>query len=265
MLRTLRQPRWIGLSVVVVLLCLVFARLGLWQWHRAQGKWASNDAMAAAARAEPVPVGDLLSTDGGPPKRVQWRQVTVTGTYLADRTVLVRNRSQDGERGFHVLVPLRSAQGPALLVDRGFVAAGSTASTAPDIPAVPSGSVTVVGQVRPGEPSNERQSELAQVGAYPSVTRIDPARILPQLGVGSAYAGYVQRTGETPAPAATPAALDLPEADVGINLAYAFQWYVFIGVALVGWFILLRRDTREAEEAASGGAPSPPRRPAPVV
>nr|WP_231134566.1 SURF1 family protein [Motilibacter deserti] len=258
-MRTLRQPRWIGLSVVVVILCLVFARLGLWQWHRAEGKWASNDAIAAAARAEPVPAGDLLAVDAEPAKRVQWRQVTLTGTYLPDKTVLVRNRSQDGERGFHVLVPLRPATGPVLLVDRGFVPAGASATTAPDVPAPPSGTVTLVGQIRASEPSNERQSRLEQVGGFPTVTRIAPTRLVPQLSVGQAYAGYVQRSAETPAPAQAPQALDLPEADVGINLAYAFQWFVFIGVALVGWFVLLRRDARESAEADGDGAAPAPR------
>src|SRR4051794_29197909 len=73
-LRTLRQPRWIGLSVVVVILCLAFGRLGLWQWHRAQGKWAANDALAAAARAEPVPAAEVLAVDASPPKAAEWRQ-----------------------------------------------------------------------------------------------------------------------------------------------------------------------------------------------
>jgi cytochrome oxidase assembly protein ShyY1 len=99
------------------------------------------------------------------------------------------------------------------------------------------------------------------VDGFSTVTRVAPAPILTQLGVGPAYAGYVQRTSETPAPAETPAALALPEADVGINLAYAFQWYVFIGVALVGWFILLRRDTRDAE-AGTRITPAPGREPA---
>nr|WP_231126728.1 SURF1 family protein [Motilibacter aurantiacus] len=257
-MRTLRQPRWLGLSAVIVVACLVFARLGMWQWHRAEGKWDANDAITAASRAEPVPAGELLSVDAGPAKSVQWRQVTLTGTYRTDDTVLVRNRSQDGERGFHVLVPLQPADGPALLVDRGFVPAGASATTSPKVPAPPTGTVTVVGQIRPAEPSNERQSKLEQVGDYPTVTRIDPARLVPQLSLAQAYAGYVQRTAETPAPAEVPAALDLPEADVGINLAYAFQWFVFIGVALVGWFVLLRRDTREAAQAGgNGSAPTP--------
>lgn len=247
MLRTLRQPRWIGLTLVVLLACLAFAQLGQWQLHRAQAKWAANDAVTGRADAAPVPVTEVLSADSGPAKTDEWRQVEMTGTYDPAATVLLRNTVLEGENGFHVLVPLRLESGPAVLVDRGFVPAGATARTAPTVPAPPGGQVTVLARVRAPK---EGDLQVSRALALPTVTRVVPAAIAAELGTGPLYAAYVERRSETPAAATTPADLPLPNADVGLNLAYFVQWYAFILVALAGWFVLLRRDARDEAEQA---------------
>ena len=36
------------------------------------------------------------------------------------------------------------------------------------------------------------------------------------------------------------------ETGLGIHLFYAIQWWLFIGIAVVGYFALLRRESREA-------------------
>src|SRR5690242_7197597 len=106
-MRTLRQPRWIGLSVTVVVASLLFARLGLWQWHRAQAKWRLNDAIATRAHAEPVPAQSVIPADSEPRKSVEWQRVTAVGRYDPARTVLRRDVTLDSARGYDVLVPLR--------------------------------------------------------------------------------------------------------------------------------------------------------------
>ncbi|RKS68049.1 cytochrome oxidase assembly protein ShyY1 [Motilibacter peucedani] len=247
MLRTLRQPRWIWLTLAVVAVSLLFARLGLWQWHRAQAKWASNDAVTTRAHATPVPAQSLLSTDRKPGKRDEWRQVSLTGTYDVAHTVLLRNSVEDGDRGYEVVVPLRPASGPALLVDRGFILANGTALALPAVPPPPSGEVTVVGRVRPPDKGS---LQLSEETSTPTVKRLVPREIAQSQGVGPVYDAYVERSSETPTASGTPRELDLPSADVGLNLAYFVQWYAFILVAVGGWWALLRRDVRDAEAAA---------------
>ena len=244
MLRTLRQPRWIWLSLAVIAASVLFARLGLWQWHRAQAKWDSNDAVSTRAHATAVPAQDLLTTTRAPRKRDEWRQVSITGTYDVAHTVLLRNSSDDdGNRGYEVLVPLRPPTGPALLINRGFIAANGTAKDIPVVPTPPSGEVTVVGRVRPptrGDPQTSKETSI------PTVRRLNPLTIAAGQGVGAVYDAYVERSAETPPATATPAELPLPSADVGLNLAYFVQWFAFILVAVGGWYALLRRDVRDA-------------------
>ena len=251
MLRTLRQPRWIWLTLAVVAVSLLFARLGLWQWHRAQAKWASNDAVTTRAHATPVPATSLLSTERKPAKRDEWRQVSLTGTYDVAHTVLLRNSVERGDRGYEVLVPLRPASGPALLVDRGFILANGTALSLPAIPAPPGGVVTVVGRVRPPDKGS---LQLSTDTSTPTVKRLVPREISADQGIGTVFDAYIERSGETPAAPDTPRELGLPSADVGLNLAYFVQWYAFILVAVGGWWALLRRDVRDSLAAESRGS-----------
>ena len=61
--------------------------------------------------------------------------------------VLIRNRSYQGQPGFHVVTPLQLADGRALLVNRGWIPLTEDGST-PTPPAPPSGPVVVTGRAR---------------------------------------------------------------------------------------------------------------------
>ena len=59
--------------------------------------------------------------------------------------MLIRNRSYQGQPGFHVVTPLKLADGRALLVNRGWIPLTEDGST-PTPPAPPSGQVVVTGR-----------------------------------------------------------------------------------------------------------------------
>ena len=63
--------------------------------------------------------------------------VTATGTYATDDTVIVRYRTRDGASGSDVVVPLVTPEGPALLVDRGWLATDNSGTEPVDVPAPP--------------------------------------------------------------------------------------------------------------------------------
>ena len=64
------------------------------------------------------------------------------------------------------------------------------------------------------------------------------------------YGGYVELTAQRPAVA--PAPDPVPPPDVGggggLNLAYAVQWWLFIAIAVGGWFTLIRREARDLRD-----------------
>lgn len=234
----LRRPRWQLALLGVVLLSVVFVFLGRWQYHRHEAKVERRDAVRTNYDATPAPVEDLLTTEGLA-DGAAWHPVVATGSYVTAGTLLVRNRPLDSQAGFEVLVPLRLDDGSLLLVDRGWVPARDTAASAAEVPPPPSGTVRVVARVRPFEPSSGRTPPAGQLmrieadGARTALTDLgllEPGGPLEPgglLGPGGLLAGYAVLASEEPSPSAAPVLLPPPDVSLGVNLAYAYQWWLF--------------------------------------
>jgi surfeit locus 1 family protein len=79
---------------------------------------------------------------------VEFRAVRVRGEWIADRTIFIDNKIRDGVVGYHVVMPLRIANGNLhVLVNRGWVAAPALRSELPRV-ATSSGEVEVIGIAR---------------------------------------------------------------------------------------------------------------------
>lgn len=238
MLRRALTPRWLGWSLLAVLLSVAFVLLGQWQWGRYEDKQARADRVEAHYTAAPVPVSDVVGTDPLPLAR-EWTRVTATGRYDAERTVLVRNRPRDGSYGYEVLVPLRLEDGSTLVVDRGWVPnSPKGAEVRPEVPAPPAGEVTVTGWVKPGEATLDRQMPQDLVAS------IHLPEVAPRVG-GEVLGGYAVLQSEDPS-AERPASLDEPDTGIGPHMAYAIQWWLGIPAVWTYLWLALRRESRAA-------------------
>ncbi len=249
LLTVLRRPGWAWGLLAVVGLAVLFCFLGRWQYGRHEAKVARNVRLDTDYAAPAVPLSELLGSATAPlAPAVVWRPVRASGRYEPASSVLVRNRPLDGVYGYEVVVPLRLADGSALLVDRGWIPNGRTGARPDSVPAPPSGPVTVTGRLRPGEPA------LAQTPPPGQELRIDLARIGAQVG-GPVYQAYLVLAEESPAPTTSPAALPRPDEDLGPHLAYAWQWWGFAvsGFGLYGYY--LRKETRGGGVPGSAGIP----------
>ena len=104
----------------------VFGSLGTWQLNRSAERRAELEAFAQAGISTPVaelPAG--APGDG-------YTRVRLAGRYATGRQVLLDNMTHEGLRGYHVLTPLYTESG-VVLVNRGFVTAGSDRSKLPEI------------------------------------------------------------------------------------------------------------------------------------
>lgn len=256
-----RQPRtrrqWATLAVgvlVLVALCLVAGR---WQWNRYVAREAQIAQIEANYSATPVPVADVLGSPGADlDEQDVWRPVTLEGRYEPDATVLLRNRPVGGSPGFHVLVPFVTDPTPAapdglvVVVDRGFVPLGTDAVTPGDLPAPPAGEVEATVTLRADEPASGRDAPEGQVQA------ISTAQVLAAGPDGAAWAdgrtvgAYGQLRADVPAAAEVLETLPKPDTDPGSHLSYAFQWGVFAIGAVAGFWLLVRRDRRDARGEA---------------
>ncbi|MGI4894193.1 MAG: SURF1 family cytochrome oxidase biogenesis protein [Janthinobacterium lividum] len=229
--------RGLALAVAVSIVCVC---LGHWQWQRRQARLARNAPLVQNYDATPSDVFSVLPADGSDVAADDaWTPVRVDGSYDAAATVLVRNRPQNEQTGYEVLVPLVLGDGTALLIDRGWLPAGDATDVPDEVPAPPVGRVEVVARVKPWE---EARRATAPEGQVSSIAGVAVARQTSRAGAPRLLGGYAVLADETPTPAVRPIVLARPEVDEGPHLAYTIQWYGFALTALVVWVVAGRRE-----------------------
>ena len=227
-----------GFTVATLLLCALFIRLGVWQWHKGiqrQEEWSrfargADELIALEQRA----VGDVPL----------YQRVSVTGWLDGARQFLLDNRTYRGRAGYEVLTPLRRAQAPVLLIDRGWVPFSGTRARLPDISFEAAAPVTLSGRI----------AQLPSPGLASGRAAPDGRAAWPKL---TSYPSVAELSAALGTPLAARIVLLDPQAPLGFvrdwqppglapmrHFGYAFQWWIFAALALAGWFVL-RRHGRE--------------------
>ncbi|MCP2637036.1 SURF1 family protein [Microbacterium sp. HD4P20] len=268
MQRLPRAGRWaiyIGLAVVFAIAC---AFLSNWQFSRNEERSAQLALVAQNYDASPVPLAELIPTGSALDPQDEWRPVTLTGRYVSEDQLLVRNRPHGGTSAFEVLVPFRLDDGRVLLVDRGWVPPGESQPEPDAVPGPPSGEVTAVVRLRPGEPL-PASGRSAPEGQVPTINlSLSADAVSSATGEAMELSAYGVLVSENPAAENTPNALESPSEDPGPHLSYAIQWILFaaMGFIFIGYVIRTeRRHRREdaedaAEQRSDGPRPGSPRR-----
>ncbi|ASU56195.1 SURF1 family cytochrome oxidase biogenesis protein [Nocardiopsis dassonvillei] len=251
MLKVLFSQRMLAFHALVLVLVPSFVWLGFWQLDRAGQRGAAVDLQQSNLAADPVPVAELtrVGEDVDPDDR--WRTVEADGTWDTEHELLLRNRDGSGGVGFHVLTPLVTEEGTAVLVNRGWVERGETALDQPEVPPAPEGTVEVAGRLHYSE--TEENTGLRNRDDLPEgqLMMVDVDQIAADLPY-PVYGGYVDLTRQDPMPEVAPEPVVLHEEDAGMSASYAVQWWVFAVVAVGGWVFLVRREIRDAREAGAG-------------
>ncbi|MGK5733638.1 SURF1 family protein [Streptomyces sp. URMC 124] len=255
MYRFLLTPRWWAINVFTVVAIPFCLFMGSWQLgrfetrvdsHREQQTQA-DDARKAAAE----PLRDLLPVT----TKTTGRRAEASGRYDAGHQLLVPERELDERRGFYVLTLLRTDDGKALPVVRGWLPgdANSKADTAA-VPAPPSGRVTVTGALQSSE-SPGSKGVRASGGLPEGRLGVISAASLVNLVPYEVYDAWITATDAdgamTPVPpaAAPNSGLDLKAFQ---NLGYTGEWFVFAGFVLFMWARLFRREAEAARDRALG-------------
>lgn len=257
--RVLVVVRWVVTAALVGLLATGMIRLSGWQWHKHVRRDAEINRIDLNRRDGVVPVAGVVGGTATVGDAQEWRSVSATGTYDPAHQVVVRLRSVSGTSGFEVLTPLRGADGTNVLVDRGLLALGDSSARVSDVPAAPTGSVTVTGYLRAPEAGGtapvDGQVRRADVGA------IAPAIPYPVLD------GYLQASGSQPVDSTSFLVLPPPSDDPGPYFSYSVQWVIFAAMAVGGLLFLavdevrggrVRERIRAIAPAPGSAAGSPP-------
>ncbi len=231
--------RWAGYLALALLFAAVCAGLGTWQVARRDEARAEIARVESNFDADPVPFAEALPRLDSFDDSQKWLPVEVTGTYLLEDELLVRNRPLNANPGFEVLTPLELPDGSIFVVNRGWVPTGQRQDTPDVVPSAPTGPVTVVARLKAGEPSLPGRSSSGN-----QIATIHLAEIAERLEAPTYTGAYGLMVSEDPAPAERPIAVTRPTEDEGPHLSYAFQWFVFGIMAFFGLGWAIRQEFR---------------------
>jgi cytochrome oxidase assembly protein ShyY1 len=239
MVRLLLRPRWIFGTLLVLVVAVAFVELGFWQIRRLHERRDFNASVTRAERETPRPLSQVLrGGSSADPDTIAYQRVVVRGTYDTAREVILFGRSRNEEPGNHVLTPLRTTDGTALVVDRGWV---PLAFDTPPLTqgAPPTGTVTATGILWPAEesgppdPADDPVTQFAKIDLDGLQGQL-PYRIEPV---------YLWLQSQQPAqPSGVPATVPLPPLSEGPHLSYAIQWFIFATIAVAGYVLLIRKE-----------------------
>lgn len=231
----------------------VFVSLGMWQLDRLHERRERVEIIKGRGR---LPIADLEQVLPSPAvspemaNRHAYRRVAVRGSYDPGREVLLEGRSHLGRPGSHVLTPLRTADGSALIVSRGWV------PMALDDPPIaeaspPAGEVSVTGTLLSPPARGRFGPAEPPAGKVERLPRIDMERLQQQLPY-AVYPLCLQLERQTPPNTKNlPALAPLRRPDEGPHLSYAIQWFSFAVLGAATYIAYLRRQVFGRPSAGS--------------
>jgi cytochrome oxidase assembly protein ShyY1 len=225
-------------SLVAILLIAGCLWASQWQFHRGEDRKARNNTIEEHIKFPEVELTTLTSNV----KLHEWRSVTATGRFDADEQILLRNRYFEGKYGYAVLTRFTTEGGDSIWVDRGWVAAGASATIAPETPPVPTGLVSIIARLR--------LDYSLPSGSFFALPINRDGELISKLNAqsGSSSEDYYLDLVSGSVPDLTPTApAQIPSLSDGPHLAYAVQWILFAGLVVYGRYLIRKMDLTSGE------------------
>jgi surfeit locus 1 family protein len=225
-----RDSAFILLGVLVAVACV---RLGIWQLERLSDRKEFNAELKSRAETAPIDFASLPADTGA----AHYRRVRISGEYDFDREFVITNRSRIGSPGVNIITPVRLASGPTVLVNRGWVYApdGMTVDLKRwrEPVAVSADAYVENFQTREGEVKSARAANAYRWMDFATLSQGFPYPV-------SRYYLVLIGNSENP-PADVPPRVPVPPLDEGSHMSYAFQWFSFATISIIGMILYLRR------------------------
>jgi len=238
--RPLLWPTVATLPALIILLML-----GTWQVQRLEWKnqLIHDFETRATADAVGLPVGSIAPD-------MEFRRLSLTGSFDHDREIFMTGRTYEGNAGFHIVTPFTLTDGRIILINRGWVSESYRDKTKRTFSLI-EGETTVTAILRfPATkgyfvPENEPEN-----GFWFTLV---PAQIVSHLGLGDAaetgiYAAALRTSVKISLPIGARTETNLRNSHLG----YAITWYG-IACALIGVYAAFHHQ-RGRLSFGSGGA-----------
>jgi surfeit locus 1 family protein len=234
-------PRWIISHLFVLALVGAFIGAGVWQIDRLNERKEEN-ALVALRMGETESYSSVKLAD---PESLEFRRVRVEGRFDAGSQILIANRSDQGSPGFWMWTNFVTSDGQDLLVNRGFVGRGvilQTAGAAPLSDAAPTpGMVTIEGLLRRGLDGGRVTEAGDQLSRPDAILAVELLGLEPGLDP-SIYMEIEAQ--DPPRLSSIPRPVPSPDLSEGPHRSYAFQWFTFATIGIVGYAAVLLRIRR---------------------
>lgn len=219
-----------GATLAAAIGVLLLIGLGIWQLDRLQWKGGLIAERQSRSQAEAIPV-PASDADGA---ALDFQHARAAGSFDHAQELFLAARSLNGNPGYHVVTPLRLADGRTLLVDRGWIPI-ERKDPAQRAEGQIEGPIEIDGLLRLPraqnwlEPDNEPQNDIwfwVDLPAMGAEIGVPPDRLLPfflEAGPAANPGGF---------PIGGQSRTTLPND----HLQYAITWFA-LALALVGvWF-----------------------------
>jgi len=246
LIRAMFSRQWMLATILVLAGGALCVRLGIWQLDRLEQRRAFNLHYTAMQSAAPL---DLNAETPQVLTDMEYRSARAIGTYDFANQVALRNQYHGSEYGYHLLTPLLLDDGPAVLVDRGWIPADGNDSPEGWSRYDEAGQVQVRGMMRLGpdkpdvggipDPTLTPGQARLEFWNFANLERISQQLPYPVLTI------YIQPdvdAADVTAPIPYQPEIELTE---GPHFGYALQWFAYASILVLGYPFYVRRQIKE--------------------
>ena len=229
MLRNLLKPKWIALTLFLLLVIYVFINLSEWQFNRNFQKQSINSAISSELMKPEIEILNVEDLDN----LKEWQKVKLKVDIESSQLQIVRKRYLEDKLGFYVVGSSKTENFKNIVINFGWIPIADQANQNPEIPNL-SGTYEISGWLRIFEkhkptPSDYPPLQIATISKenFKNISNnfyIQAKELNPKFG-------EIRQLGE-------------PKLSAGPHLSYAIQWILFALLVPIGWFILLRSENK---------------------
>lgn len=231
------MKKWLNWIALVVIFSVACGFLSNWQFSRREAKLAAIALITSNYSMPAVPIGDLVKHGDFSVPEQNWRSVSVSGKYIPESSLLVRNRPNNGQPGFEQLVAFQTSEYGVVFVSRGWLPTGDLQDSPDNIPNVSDATIVLEAKIMSAEPELSRSAPKGQVAS------INIRVIQAKTGLETTFKNsYLRMIDESPSASVALTPMPKPSVDEGNNLSYALQWILFAVMAVLALIWRIRKD-----------------------
>jgi surfeit locus 1 family protein len=223
---------------LAILAAALFVRLGIWQLHRLDERRTRNRLVAERLESAPVDVAALPKDTA----LAHYRRARVVGEPDYSHELVYAARTHQGAPGVDLLTPVRIAgSDTAVLVNRGWVYAADGATV--DLATLRDPDSTFDGYVEefpsgPGGAFSNNPRTIARLSHDVAAKALPYPIARFYVVMGEDRVPVADSTNKT----RQPTRIGAPALDEGPHKGYAFQWFSFAAIALIGAGVVIRQS-----------------------